>query len=554
MNRHFIFLMKSTFSRSFCFLVLFYFPTVLVAQKRFSKSNMITYNRLISHVSHLTTDPFIGRRTGTEEEKQAATYIQEQFKACGLLPQGDNGTYLQQFTIREGSELHPSSFLMFDGTTFVPGTDFLVFPWSSTGTITSMASPVLQEKETPWFWDLKEVFEQQADSLSTDLENLIYNRALEVQQKGASALLLYNSTGWYTGIRLRANDTRTPLLIPVLFLLEKPTLFLKQDLLHTWDLALRIQRMERTRTGANIIGLMDFGAPTTILITAHYDQLVQNELQMPSGILNHPHSNSSGPAALIEMARLLQKGPSTNNYLFIAFSGEEEGLLGSRHFLNDPVFARSQINCMLNVDGIGCLNDSTKKVYLSGFQSSPSWQKCLPKEKKPSFRILPDTSVMGSYLQSPFNQQKIPSLFLHTEYQNDYQRPFNSESNINLAGTVSILNYLQRFIKNVGHEGKLRFHITPFFSEPEQTLFSVTMGIQPNYEYDGSGIQIKNVYPRQSAEVAGIQSGDLLLKLGTLPVTTIQTYRTALAHYKPGDLVQVLLRRNQQELSLFVRF
>ncbi len=556
MNRHLIFLMKQIFAHRLCFLIfiLFYFPTILIAQKRLSKSDITTYTRLKTHVSHLTTDSSTGRRTGTEEEKQAAFYIQEQFKTYGLLPHGDNGTYLQQFTIREGNELHASSFLMLDGTTFTPGSDFIVFPWSSIGSVTSLASPVLQEKESPWFWDLKELLEQHTGSPSTDLENLIYNRALEVQQKGASALLLYNSSGLHAGIRLLANDTRTPLSIPVLFLLEKPTLLLNQDLLHTWDLALRIQRVERTRTGTNVIGFMDFGAPSTILITAHYDQLVEDELQIPSGILNRLHNNGSGTAALIEMARLLQKGPATNNYLFIAFSGEEQGFLGSRHFLDHPVLAREQINCMLNVDGVGCLNDSTKQVCLSGFQSSPSWQQLFPKAKKPIFRLVPDSSAADAYLQSPFHQQKIPALFLHTGYQKDYQSRMNSASKINLTGTVSLLNYLQRIIKNVGQQGKLEFQMNPLFSETPQPFFSVTMGIQPDYDYKGVGIHIKNVFPYQSAEAAGIQSGDVLLKLGSVPVSTIQTYRDALSEYKPGDLVQVLIRRNQQEQSLFVRF
>ena len=556
MNRHLIFLMKPNFSYRLCFLVfaLFSFPMFLIAQKRLSKSDITTYTRLKMHVSHLTTEPSTGRRTGTEEEKQAAFYIQEQFKAYGLLPYGDSGTYLQQFTIREGNELHASSFLMLDGTIFTPGSDFIVFPWSSIGSVTSLASPVLQEKETPWFWDLKELLEQHTENPSADLEDLIYNRALEVQQKGASALLLYNSSGLHAGIRLRANHTRTPLSIPVLFLLEKPTLLLSQDLLHTWDLSLRIQRVKRTNTGTNVIGFMDFGASSTILITAHYDQLVQDELLLPSGILSHTHSNASGTAALIEMARLLQKGPATSNYLFIAFSGEEQGLLGSRHFLNHPVPARDQINCMLNVDGFGCLNDSTKQVYFSGFQSSPSWQHVFPKTKKTIFHLVPDSSVAGVCLQSPFFQQKIPALFLHTGYQNDYQSRLNGATNINLTGTVSLLNYLQRIIKNVSQEGKLQFQMIPLFSELPQPLFSVTMGIQPDHDYKGVGIQIKNVYPNQSAEVAGIQSGDVLLKLGSLPVSTMQTYRDALSEYKPGDLVQVLIRRNQREQSLFVRF
>jgi predicted metalloprotease with PDZ domain len=193
-------------------------------------------------------------------------------------------------------------------------------------------------------------------------------------------------------------------------------------------------------------------------------------------------------------------------------------------------------------------------VYFSGFQSSPSWQHVFPKTKKPIFHLVPDSSVAGVCLQSPFFQQKIPALFLHTGYQNDYQSRLNGATNINLTGTVSLLNYLQRIIKNVGQEGKLQFQMIPLFSELPQPLFSVTMGIQPDHEYKGVGIQIKNVYPNQSAEVAGIQSGDVLLKLGSLPVSTMQTYRDALLEYKPGDLVQVLIRRNQREQSLFVRF
>lgn len=550
MNWPLHFQIKQTAAYNFILIpfLLFSFPVVLHAQKRFSKSEFITHTRLKAHVTFLTTDPFTGRRIGTDEEKRAAIYIQEQFKAGNLKPFGDNGTFLQQFTIDEGKELHASSFLIVDGTTFIPGKDFLVFPWSGNTTVTSIASPVLQEKETPWFWDLKELLDQHDGA--SDLETLIYNRALEVQQKGASALLLYNSTGLHTGIRIRAHDTRDTLSIPVLFLLDKPTDFLKGDLVHTWDLALRIQWVRKTTTGTNIVGFLDFGAPSTVIITAHYDQQVRDQWLPANAIPTGTHTNSGGTAALIELTRLLQKGPPASNYLFIAFSGEESGLLGSRHFVNHTAFPWDQTSCFMNLDGVGCLNDTTKKLFVTGIPSSTAWQPIFPREKKPVLQLVFDSSTTAVDVQSPFLRKQLPGLFLHT----GFQTVSGDAGSVNTVGIVSILNFVQRFIRNVSQTPKLQLYEAPSIVPQHALPTSVTMGIQTDQSYQGRGILIKKVYPGHSADAAGLQSGDVLLKAGSLPISSVEVFKKTLYEYKPGDLVQMLILRNQKEQSLFIRF
>src|SRR5690606_29279990 len=149
----------------------------------------------------------------------------------------------------------------------------------------------------------------------------------------------------------------------------------------TINMKLNVSISDKTRVGHNAIGFIDNNASTTAVLGAHFDHLgdggdgnsMIRNATTPS-IHNGADDNASGTAALIELARILKNSPAkNNNYLFIAFSGEELGLYGSKYFTENPTIDLKQVNYMINMDMVGRLNDSTKQLTIGGFGTSPAW-------------------------------------------------------------------------------------------------------------------------------------------------------------------------------------
>ena len=146
----------------------------------------------------------------------------------------------------------------------------------------------------------------------------------------------------------------------------------------TLEVKMKIDIGEKIRIGKNVIGYINNGAATTVVLGAHFDHLGYGEdgnSMLRTGeklIHNGADDNASGTAALIELARLLKSSKAkNNNYLFIAFSGEELGLYGSKYFTEHPTIDLGSISYMINMDMIGRFNDSSKTITIGGYGTSP---------------------------------------------------------------------------------------------------------------------------------------------------------------------------------------
>jgi hypothetical protein len=312
----------------------------------------------------------------------------------------------------------------------------------------------------------------------------------------------------------------------------------------------------KEKKGYNVVGFLNNKAPFTIVIGAHYDHLGlghdHNSLDAnPEGkIHNGADDNASGTSGVLELANYFSKNKSIEpfNFLFICFSGEELGLLGSKKWCENPDINLNNINYMINMDMIGRLNDSTKKLMIYGVGTSPSFVPLLDSLKL-SFNIKKDSSGIGPSDQTSFYLKDIPVLHFFTGQHNDYHKPSDDAEKVNYKGEAEVLSYIINVIEKTFHYPKLTFSKT---RNPDmgKSSFKVTMGVMPDYTFDGLGMRIDGVTENKPAFKAGLKTGDIVIKIGEFIIKDLQTYMKALSKYEKGQTTTIEVIRNE-ELKAF---
>jgi len=314
------------------------------------------------------------------------------------------------------------------------------------------------------------------------------------------------------------------------------------------------------RTGINVIGFLDNKALFTIVIGAHYDHLGfgkdHNSLDAnPDGkIHNGADDNASGTSGVLELASYFTQNKQTEkyNFLFMCYSGEELGLIGSKKWCDAPSYPLEKINYMINMDMIGRLNDSTKKLIIYGVGTSPVWVPIIDGIKS-DLSIKKDSAGIGPSDQTSFYLKNIPVLHFFTGQHADYHKPSDDVEKINIKGEAKVLYYILNIITATENMDKLTFLKT---RNPDTGKggFKVTMGIMPDYTYEGKGLHVDGVSDGKPAAKAGVLKGDIIIQLGEHPVGNVQDYMKALGHFKKGDSTIVRVMRDGKEVSLTVTF
>ncbi len=541
------------------FLLLLTLISISVSAQKLNKQDKLSLQNITAHVTFLADDKLEGRRTGTKGEELAYQYIVEQFQKNGLLPKGDNGSFLQEFEINEGKQMLPTTFFILDEEHLKAEKDFFVFSWSVNGTVEAASSPNLNESGNVWFWDLKDLLQENESNPHFDLMNAIRSKEKDAAKKGATALLIYNSGTKETMLKYDGKDRSTLSTIPVVYLQKRIADKIAADPAHTFDLKFKADQGEKIRKGTNVVGYIDNSASTTIIIGAHFDHLGYGEdhnsrYTGEPAIHNGADDNASGTAALIELSRLLKKeGTKTFNYLVIAFSGEELGLFGSKYYTDHPTVSFSDVNYMVNMDMVGRYSDSAKAITIGGVGTSPAWGTLL-NEKKPVFTIKVDSSGTGPSDHTSFYRKDIPVLFFFTGLHNDYHKPSDDYDKINFMGELIIVKYISRVIERSSKQPKLAFTKTKEQQTTTSARFTVSMGIMPDYTFSGSGVKVDGVSDGRAAQKAGIKTGDVVIKLGDFAITSMESYMQALAKFKKGDATKVKVKRGNDELEFDITF
>lgn len=316
----------------------------------------------------------------------------------------------------------------------------------------------------------------------------------------------------------------------------------------------------QNRKGIDVIGFLNNDAPYTIVIGAHYDHLGlghdHNSLDAnPEGkIHNGADDNASGTAGVLELARYFSQNKIKEkyNFLFMCYSGEELGLIGSKKWCDNPTIPLQQINYMINMDMIGRLNDSTKKLLVYGFGTSPSWGTLLDNTNT-YFSLKKDSAGIGPSDQTSFYLKDIPVLHFFTGQHSDYHKPSDDADKINDEGEKKVLEYIVNIINATNELPKLTFTKT---STPasNKTSFKVTLGVMPDYAFEGKGMRIDGVSDGKPAAKAGVLKGDIVIQLGSEKVDSVYDYMKVLSNFKKGDTTNIKVLRDNKELELYVTF
>jgi hypothetical protein len=351
-----------------------------VHSQKLKKSDKAILSNLQSEIKYLADDKLEGRRAGSPGEKLAADFILSSFIEIKLQTIGNNSSWKQSFEIYDGKQIAPSTHFIINNKELQVQQDYFPLAYSAQKSVEGTLAIALQESGVPWFIDLKEIIESNQNNPHFDLEQAMHSKLQDCQKKGSTAIVFFNSSKTDDHIIFNPKDKSEPAQIPVIYISGEAKRNWLKDESATIEVKISVAMNEMKRTANNVIGFLDNHAATTIIIGAHYDHLGYGEdgsslyRGQERQIHNGADDNASGTAGLIELARMLKQSRlKKNNYLFIAFSGEELGLLGSKYFTENPTVPLNSVNYMINMDMIGRLNDSTHLLTIGEYGTSTTW-------------------------------------------------------------------------------------------------------------------------------------------------------------------------------------
>ena len=518
------------------------------------KQKALLISNLKSHIGYLASDALEGRRTGTAGADAAMDYLVKQYQQLGIGPKGTSG-YLQKFEINEGLQLDPSTHFTVNNIQLKIEKDFFPLANSASTSITGKPAMALNEKGQPWFKDIKETLEENKSNPHFDIETWIKKEVTASAAKGATAFMIFNTGSIVDNILFNKNDKTEAFSIPVIYITQAGFQHFS-DPSATLNIQLKVQIVEKKRGASNVAAFINNGAANTIVIGAHYDHLGFNEdknaLDTGHVIHNGADDNASGTAALLEIARLLQqKSPTRYNYLFLHFSGEELGLLGSKYWIENPTMPGA-INYMLNMDMVGRY-DTAHKLTVGGYGTSSKWSDIWKLTNTPLL-VKFDSTGSGPSDHASFYRAGIPVQFFFTGSHPDYHKASDDADKINYEATAQIVTLAYQMMGITDSLPKLDFIKTTEPQMGRSTKFTVSLGVIPDYGYSGTGMRIDGVSPGKLAEKLGLQAGDILLQLGDYKFVDVNSYMQTLSKFKKGDQTQLRIKRGTDEINISVTF
>jgi len=412
------------------------FVTIYVhAQK---KEDRKTIGNLQLHISYLSSDKLAGRSTGAPGEQLAAAYIAKQLQQNGLTPMGEDG-FLQTFTVKETREPAASCHMLLNEDKLLAGKQFLPLPFSAEKPVKGDVIPNVNEPDNIW---LINVAEMDADNHKSMLEQYLQQTRI-AEKSGASGVVFYNGKESIAEVSQWLEQHPTPLGIPAVWVSNDISTKLNAEDAGTFTINLQVSFKAIKRSGTNVIGYIDNKAPRTIIIGAHYDYPGWETTAKAE-------DNASGTAALLEVARLLAGSRlHNNNYVIIAFSGKEQGLSGSKYFAAHSTVNLSQVNYMINMDGIGQL-DPGASLQIGGTGTSPGWSAILQQATTKELPLVYDSTGIGNSDHASFYKKNIPVLYFSTSNT-------SSSNKINYNGTLNVLKLVYNIIDKTNDKDKLAF-------------------------------------------------------------------------------------------------
>jgi aminopeptidase YwaD len=580
--------------------------------------SQVSAERIVNHIQVLASDKLEGRRTGTAAAEKAAEYIARQFRSYDLKSAPEAG-FLQSFNFVSGVRLGGGNIFQIktagSSRRLKLTEDFMPLAFSSS---VRASGPVVfagfgigaSELQYDNYSGLdvagKIVMVLRGSpegdnphgrfSAYTQPGMEIQTKTLKAREKGARGIIIISDEEIFSEdrlSRLRHDLNFLDAGIPAVVVSRQAA----QAILSSGASLTELQNRARQTAapselsnveiefqtdvvkingkGVNVVGILQGSDPQLsseyVVIGAHYDHLglggSESLASKPEGQIHHgADDNASGTSALLELARVMSADrlKVKRSIIFIAFSGEELGLLGSAAYVKSPAAPLKSTVAMLNMDMVGRLRKGS--LFVGGVGTSPAWKPLLERlnSKTGSTSSSPAGNGSGNRFQLGMGQdgfgpsdhqsfyvKDMPVLFFFTGTHDDYHKPSDTADKINSEGVREIAEFVREIASEVANEpARIAFSRVQSESRPTGRGFNVYLGTVPNYSDQNDGLKLDGVRAGSPAERAGLKAGDVVTRLGKLPIKNVYDYTYALGEIKAGEEIEVVLMRDGREVRL----
>jgi Peptidase family M28/PDZ domain/PA domain len=568
----------------------------------------IVPDHYLAYIKYLASPELKGRRTGTPELNRAADFLASELHKANVEPVG--GSYFQNYNVTVKTALGPDdSTVLHLGTgerKLREKTDFVPLSLSSNGTVSAplvfagygITAPeyhyddyagidtkgkiVLVLRHEPQENDPKSVFDGRKLTVHAEFESKIVNAKLH----GARAILIVNDAPNHAGADagLRKFEPATGL--------EDYGIVVEQITASTGDLLLastgqklasvaraidqnlkphsmplppgtaaeiHVDIQQDRRATRNVLGYVPGQTNEYVIVGAHYDHLGLGEQDSlaPSQVGHiHPGAddNASGTAGVLELAQHFASLPKQKRgFLFLCFSGEEEGLLGSEYYVDHPLRPLRDAVAMINMDMIGRVRDH--KVYIGGSGTAKTFAP-LVKKASAEAGFVDDESEVGGYGASDhtsFTAKQIPTLFFFSGLHGDYHKPSDTWDKINAPDAVRLLDEIANIATALADQPTrpqfIRASTSPHGGDAPSGGYGPYFGSIPDFGSSVRGVRFADLRDGSPAAKAGLKAGDVLVEFDGKPIQNLYDFTYALREHKPGEVVFVKVIRDGKTVA-----
>ena len=519
----------------------------------------------LSHVRYLADDALEGREVGTPGARCAGDYLAGVFQDLGLEPAGPDGSWFQVWDVRMGTRLAGQNRLEVGGTTgeLVLGRDWTPVGFSASGVFSGQLAGVPTAHDGSaashslggQFLVLDEVVD-------------IHRTASEVARMGGAGLVAVLPSGH--PLPAMDRERRAALAVPVIAVTAASGAALHAAAEGASEIRMSVSLEPLTAPARNVVGLLR-GRSTdeTVVVGAHYDHLGRGGEGSLSpddyGVVhNGADDNASGTAALLEVARGLASGPTPDrSVLFVAFTGEERGLWGSAQYVAEPLLPLENTEAMLNMDMVGRVQEGRLTVF--GVGTADEWPDLLGRANPGDLDLQFVDDGYGSSDHSSFYAKGIPVLHFFSGTHPEYHRVADDWDLINEEGLASVVSLVTAVTRELVSDSRLALTLVEGAGNPHgapggesgdgqtvRTGFNVRLGTIPDYSQTEGGMRITGVRDGSPAAKAGLQGGDVLVRMGEREIEDVYGYMYALQEHQPGDVVDLVVLRDGDRLTITV--
>jgi len=566
---------------------------------------------LIHYVKVLADPRWDGRGIGTAGIDSAADWIAAKFAAFGLKPGGEDGGWFQPFEVTTGVQVGTPSAIETGAKQFEAGDDFEPIGFSTNGTLVAplvfagygISAPGYQYDDyagldvhdklvvvmtnEPGEMDSTSRFDGSVNTPHSELRT----KAIVAREHGALGLIVVNGPRYHAGEPLRKPRTdgagymSSGLLAATvsdrvateLFRASGRSLATVQEAIdrtgqpHSFalgDSARVTVTLQRTRSRIRNVVAYRPGRDTAsvLVVGAHYDHLGYGGENSLAPDQHVPHvgadDNASGTAAMLGVARRF--GPAVHatparTIVFAAFTGEESGVLGSGHFVDDPpaeVNDVKNIDAMLNMDMVGRLRENKLSVMGVGTASELPAIVSATNAAAARFEVHTSEDGYGPSDHSSFYKRQVPVLFLFTGAHADYHKPSDTWDKINGPGLERVSAFAAALLESLDARPRVTYQKAKADSSQGRISggagYGAYLGTIPDYMQTEGGVLLSGVREGGPAALAGIQGGDVIIKFDDVRVDNIYDYTYALRSRKPGQQVRITVKRAGTDKDILV--